>query len=96
MDRRNFLFGSIGLSLASKALAQVGTRVPRVGFLTIAASDRTPLIAAFRAGLADLGYAEGHNVALEFRFAGGDTTKLAHSPPKPLPRLARECLGLAF
>ena len=34
-------------------------------------------LAAFRDGLADMSFAEGRNVAIEFRWAGGDNAKLA-------------------
>jgi putative ABC transport system substrate-binding protein len=34
-------------------------------------------LAAFRDGLADMSYAEGRNVTIEFRWAGGDSAKLA-------------------
>ena len=30
---------------------------------------------AFREGLRDLGYVEGSNIILEFRFAGGDLSR---------------------
>jgi putative ABC transport system substrate-binding protein len=47
-------------------------KIPRVGILTPQDSDRTAVFDAFRAGLRDLGYVEGRNIILEFRFAGGD------------------------
>ena len=47
-------------------------KIPRVGILTQAPSDRAPMFDAFREGLRELGYAEGRNVILEFRFARGD------------------------
>src|SRR5262249_26807656 len=43
-----------------------------VAILTLANNERTQPFDAFRAGLRDLGYVEGRNIILEFRFAGGD------------------------
>jgi ABC-type uncharacterized transport system substrate-binding protein len=52
--------------------AQQFTQLPRIGFLTVA----TPAILAaridaFRQGLRELGYVEGKNIAIEWRFAEG-------------------------
>jgi putative ABC transport system substrate-binding protein len=47
-------------------------KIPRVGILTAADSDRAPMFDAFREGLRDLGYVEGRNIILEFRFARGN------------------------
>src|SRR6516164_2569086 len=58
------------------ALAQQApAKIPRVGILTTADNERTPALDAFRAGLHDLGYVEGRNIILEFRFAGGDRSR---------------------
>ena len=51
-------------------------RVPRVGILTPAESDQTPIFEAFRRGLKDLGYTEGRNIAVEFRSARGNSALL--------------------
>ena len=75
IPRRAVLVGSMASVLTGPLWAQT-RRVPRVGFLTMATNDQTPLIAAFRSGLSNLGYMESQNIDLEFRFAGGDTTKL--------------------
>jgi putative ABC transport system substrate-binding protein len=44
--------------------------MPVIGYLSgrTADSDASPLV-SFRRGLADVGYAEGRNVAIEYRFA---------------------------
>jgi putative tryptophan/tyrosine transport system substrate-binding protein len=60
--------------------------IPRVGILTAADSDRTPIFNAFREGLRDLGYVEGRNIVLEFRLAHGDFSLL--------PKLAAELVNL--
>lgn len=66
---------TIFLAVAFSAWAQ-GT--PVIGYL----GAETPQafasrLAAFRDGLADMNFAEGRNVAIEFRWAGGDDAKLA-------------------
>src|ERR1700737_4083557 len=58
------------------ARAQHPANVPRVGILSPAENDATPEIEAFRRGLRELGYVEGRNVTLEYRFAHGDYTAL--------------------
>ncbi len=50
------------------AQAQETGKVPRVGMLTLAPS---PLVEAFKQGMRDLGYVEGKNVVVEYRFAEG-------------------------
>ena len=65
---------------------QASTKIPRVGILTQASSDKAPMFDAFRQGLAELGYVEGRNIILEFRFARGDTSRG--------PQLAAELVAL--
>jgi putative ABC transport system substrate-binding protein len=64
---------------------QAPAKIPRVGILTAADSDKTPIFDAFREGLRDLGYVEGRNVILEFRLAHGDF--------KLIPRMAEELIN---
>jgi putative ABC transport system substrate-binding protein len=89
MRRRHLVTGATALLLLPAHLSaqQAPTKIPRVGVLTAAANERTRILEAFREGLRDLGYAEGRNIILEFRFAGGDP---AHGP-----QLAAELVGLA-
>jgi putative tryptophan/tyrosine transport system substrate-binding protein len=85
--RRTLLTGGLAAIGSGRPLAQ-SSRVPRVGFLTPASSDRTIPISAFRTALAELGYVEGQNVILEFRLAHGDISRLpalARSWPLCLP-----------
>src|SRR4029453_1395079 len=52
--------------------------MPVVGFLDFgSAAERSQQTAAFRKGLAEEGYQEGHNVALEFRWAEGQYARFA-------------------
>src|SRR4051812_38894893 len=51
--------------------------MPVVGFLDSGSlGDSTHLLAAFRQGLSEMGYAEGRNVAVEFRSAEGQYDRL--------------------
>jgi ABC-type uncharacterized transport system substrate-binding protein len=59
------------------AFAQPAARIPRVGILLFGTPDNDPNVRSFRAGLRDLGYVEGRNVVLEFRYAEGKPERLA-------------------
>lgn len=59
--------GILGAPLVSDA--QHPTRVPRIGVLWPVSDD--PTLDAFRQGLRDLGYVEGQNVVIEYRYARG-------------------------
>jgi putative tryptophan/tyrosine transport system substrate-binding protein len=61
------------LVAAMPAAAQQPAKVPRVGVLTPAESDATPIFDAFRKGLRDLGYVEGQTIILDFRLAKGNS-----------------------
>ena len=57
--------------------AQEPTRVWRIGFLGSGSfSSNDPRVEALRRGLRELGYAEGRNLAFEFRWAGGNADRL--------------------
>ena len=71
MRRREFV-ALVGAAAAWPlgARAQQASNLPTIGFLnSTAPDDWAPQVAAFRQGLSDLGYTEGRNVALAFRFA---------------------------
>ncbi len=71
MKRREFikLFGGAALSPFA-AYAQGASSAPRIGWLTAqTAGSLTPFIEALRAGFTELGYAEGRNLNLVFRYA---------------------------
>jgi putative ABC transport system substrate-binding protein len=79
MGRRHFL-ATAGALLAAPLpgfAQQPGGSIPRIGFLGVStAAAWTPRVDAFRAGLRDLGYVEGRNIVIEFRFAEGQYDRL--------------------
>jgi putative ABC transport system substrate-binding protein len=58
------------------AMAQQPGKMPRVGILTPAATDATPVFEGFRKGLRELGYVEQKTILLDFRFARGNVDSL--------------------
>jgi putative ABC transport system substrate-binding protein len=52
--------------------------MPVVGYLDAASAlERAYIVAAFRQGLAETGYIEGQNLAIEYRWAEGDYGRLS-------------------
>jgi hypothetical protein len=69
-------------SVAAWPLAARAQRVttPVIGYLGARASETdVAMLAAVRRGLAEIGYAEGRNVAIEYRFADGQYDRLRQS-----------------
>src|SRR5215471_19838198 len=75
-DRRRFVMG-LGLLLAAPVVAhpQPAGKVPRVGYLFYGSPGPSREIDAFRQGLHELGYIEGQSIAVEYRFASGQTER---------------------
>jgi putative tryptophan/tyrosine transport system substrate-binding protein len=58
------------LFLLTVAHAQQPTKIPRIGYLTGATAEgQSARIEAFQQGLRDLGYIEGKNIVIEYRYA---------------------------
>src|SRR5262249_62206099 len=77
---RRELLAALGGAAASWPLAARAQQraLPVVGFLDAgSAGERTQQVAAVRKGLAEGGYQEGQNVALEFRWAEGQYNRFA-------------------
>jgi putative ABC transport system substrate-binding protein len=69
------------------AEAQQAKEIRRIGYLTsVASSADSTRSAAFRQGLHELGYVEGQNITIAYRYAAGELDRL--------PSLAEELVGL--
>src|SRR5262245_35852839 len=56
--------------------AQQSKRVPRIGVLLFGTPDTDPNLPAFLRGLRELGFVEGQNIAIEYRYAEGKPDRL--------------------
>jgi putative ABC transport system substrate-binding protein len=81
IKRRTLLIacGAGALIAPLASLAQLhDKKMPRIGYLSVASAERDgDWLNALRAGLKDLGYTEGKNVAIEVRHAAGHIDRLA-------------------
>jgi putative ABC transport system substrate-binding protein len=80
VDRRRFLLTLVAGALAVPldGEAQQGGRVYRIGYLGAGSpSAQANRVEALRAGLGDLGYVEGKNIVIEFRWAEGRSDRLS-------------------
>jgi putative ABC transport system substrate-binding protein len=64
---------SLLLALGSSAQAQQPQKIPRIGFLSGTGVPSSPSVhaKAFQQGLRDLGYVEGKNILVEYRYVEG-------------------------
>jgi putative tryptophan/tyrosine transport system substrate-binding protein len=78
MERRAFLSGAAALLAAPPAAeAQQPGKVYRLGHLGVnRASDVQHLLEALRQGLKELGWIEGHNIQIDYRWAEGRSDRL--------------------
>jgi putative ABC transport system substrate-binding protein len=88
MKRREFitLLGGAAATWPLPLRAQQPAKVPRIGFLFYGSPGPSPELDAFRQGLRELGYIEGQNITVEYRFASGQVERL--------PDLAAELVRL--
>jgi putative ABC transport system substrate-binding protein len=86
--RRAFLTASIALTVAPlAAAAQPPAKIPRIGYLgPVSPSAGAFLLESFRQGLRELGYVEGQNILIDYRWAEG--------MPDRFPALAAELIQL--
>jgi putative ABC transport system substrate-binding protein len=91
MKRREFLTllgATAAASIDRPRAARALPKIRRLGVLSQGSirAHPTPMFRTFQQGLRDLGWVEGHNLAIEWRFSEGST--------EPLPQLAAELAGL--
>jgi putative tryptophan/tyrosine transport system substrate-binding protein len=82
---QSILVAVVLLALGVIAEAQQEKKVPRIGLLR-AGSPPDSYVEAFRQGLRELGYIEGKNIAVEYRWAEGK--------PERIPDLTAELVRL--
>jgi putative tryptophan/tyrosine transport system substrate-binding protein len=81
------LVGAMLLVLSVPAEAEQARKIHRIGLLYPGTpSSGSARIEAFRRGLREVGYSEGQNIAIEYRYAGGKIDRL--------PELAAELVRL--
>jgi len=88
MDRRTFIASMVGAVLSAPlgVQAQQAGKIYRVGFLWDSPAVWPHALEGFRQGLRDLGWAEGRNIVVEYRWAEGRFDRL--------PGLAEELVRL--
>jgi putative ABC transport system substrate-binding protein len=79
MRRRELMQGACTLAAAWPIAARAQpAALPRIGYLANASpAGFSQFVTAFRLGLAEAGYVEGRNVAIEFRWTDGQSERLA-------------------
>ncbi len=82
-----WLFTILILAVGTLAEAQQAAKIPRIGYLSsVSASAASFRTEPFRRGLRELGYVEGKNIVVEYRYAEGKMDRL--------PALAAELVRL--
>ena len=87
-DFLTFLSGAAASSIQQPRTARAQPKIRHLGVLSqgSASTHPTAMFSAFQQGLRDLGWVEGHNLAIDWRFSEGRA--------EPLPKLAAELVGL--
>ena len=83
------LLGGAATAWPLAARAQQAAKVYRIGFLgNSTAALEADLVGPFREGLRDLGYVEGQNILIEYRWAEGEYERF--------PALTAELIALIY
>jgi putative ABC transport system substrate-binding protein len=89
--RKNILcvaFCAMLFALCTSAEGQQPKKIPRIGYVSVSGDAKNPgrFVEAFRQGLRDIGYIEGKNIAVEYRYPG--------SQPELVPGFVAELVQL--
>ena len=83
----SFLFATLIFTWLATVGAQQRTKIPRIGYLSVnSPSSEVTRTESFQQGLRELGYVEGKNIVIEWRYAQGKLDRL--------PVLAAELVSL--
>src|SRR6266568_3780107 len=86
MTRRELILLLGGAMTTAHTLCAQQKAMPVIGFLSLGSpGPSAPSVASFHQGLSETGYVEGHNVAIEYRWAEGRYDRL--------PALAVDLVG---
>ena len=86
MRRRDFLGAVVGVSSWPLVASAQTPAIPTIGYLSsLSEAQSSGSLAAFRRGLSEVGYSEGQNIAIDFRWAEGQYERL--------PGMARELVS---
>ena len=95
MKRRAFIVGLGGAAAWPLAARAQPAKQPRLGILLYSTPEGDPNLASFLRSLRELGYVEGQNIAIEYRYAAGRPERLSELAAE-LVRLKPDllfCLG---
>ena len=69
----SLIFCALLFALCFPAEAQQVRKIPQIGYVSVSGNPNNPgvLVGAFRQGLRELGYTEGKNVLVEYRYVEG-------------------------
>ena len=95
LRRRDFitLLGGAAVAWPLAVRAQQAGKIPRVGFMgNSTAALEANLVGPFRDGLRELGYQEGRNIVIEYRWAEGNYERFSALVAELLAlKLTMEC-----
>ena len=69
MKRRTFIASAAASAITARRQVRAASKLYRIGWLTAQReASLIPFLATFREGLAELGYREGDNLKIEYRY----------------------------
>jgi putative ABC transport system substrate-binding protein len=78
MRRRDFIKGIVGSATGPLAARAQGPALPVIGYLNIGSPESdAPRLTGLRRGLNQMGYVEGRNFVIEYRWAGNQPDRLS-------------------